>query len=63
MTILTTDKIGGTHRYLARNCPDWQASMTSIQGKGGPWYCAACDGPSYLCYRCSRCGCDLTGDT
>jgi hypothetical protein len=62
MTVLTADDIGAVHRYIGRNRPEWSRSLASIRAEGGPWYCAACDGPSYLCYRCSKCGRDLAGD-
>jgi len=60
MTLLTADKLEGVHQYLADNYPMWQKSMASIKEEGGPWWCESCEGPSYLCYRCSRCGADLS---
>jgi len=63
MTVLDTDMIGEVHRYLARNKPEWSRSMASIKAEGGPWACPSCEAPSYLSYRCSRCGRDLAEST
>lgn len=59
MTLLTAEKIGETHSYLASARPDFSRSMATIRAHGGPWECPACDGVSYLIYRCSQCGKDL----
>jgi len=63
MTVLTAADLEAVHTYLARSRPEWRRSMASIRAEGGPWRCGSCDAPSYLCYRCSRCGRDLAGDT
>lgn len=60
--MLTASELEGTHRYLARARPDWRRSMSSIRAHGGPWACPACDGVSYLIYRCSQCGHDLAAE-
>lgn len=58
--ILTAADLSGAHPELPT---EWARSMASIRNEGGPWWCSSCDGPSMLCYRCSRCGRDLAGDT
>lgn len=62
MTVLTPADVAGKHQYLADNRPDWSASMSSIVNQGGPWSCSTCGTASLLCYRCSACGAELTGD-
>lgn len=57
--ILTAEKLQDVHPELPE---DFRKSMASIQVDGGPWDCKACGGPSYLCYRCSKCGADLVGE-
>lgn len=58
MSLLTADDLAAAHPYL----PDgWRRGMTGIRRDGGPWPCRVCDGPSYLLYRCSKCGADLVG--
>lgn len=53
---LTAEKLAETHP----NLPDgWSRSMGYIRRVGGPWDCECCGGPSYLLYRCSKCGYDL----
>ena len=59
--ILHADDIAGRHRYLAAARPDWKRSMSGIKRDGGPWHCHTCDGASFLFYRCSICGAELTG--
>lgn len=54
--------ISDAHDYLAKARPNWSASMAAIKNRGGPWNCQGCGGPSYLSYRCSKCGRDLAGD-
>lgn len=58
MSILTASQLADTHPMLP---DDWRASMPAIRRDGGPWTCdaASCGGPSYLCYRCSKCGNNL----
>ncbi|MDY6780776.1 MAG: hypothetical protein SV760_09615 [Halobacteria archaeon] len=56
MPILTADMLADTHPMLPE---DFRRSMSSIRNRGGPWECPVCGGPSYLCYRCSKCGNDL----
>jgi len=63
MEALTANKLADVHNYLAAAKPDWRRSMAQIKAEGGPWHCSACGGPSYLCYRCSKCGSDLATDT
>lgn len=56
MTVLTAEELTETHAEL----PDgWRKPMAKIIAQGGPWACPQCTGPSYLMYRCSKCGCDL----
>lgn len=62
MTVLTAEKVGGKHTYLAENREDWRRSMSAIRRDGGPWPCDFCDGASLLIYRCSICGDDLADD-
>lgn len=59
MSVLTADDLAETHPELP---PDWRKSMAQIRWMGGPWECTNCDGPSYLCYRCSKCGTNLAGE-
>lgn len=59
-TWLTASELAEVHQYLAQANPDWRKSMALIRAQGGPWDCPVCGGPSYLCYRCSKCGKDLT---
>ena len=59
MPVLKADDLADTHQYLATARPDWQSSLGAIRNQGGPWDCPGCGGPSYLCYRCSKCGKDL----
>lgn len=61
MTVLNAAALKATHPMLPEG---WRRSMTSIQNDGGPWACpaAACGGPSYLPWRCSRCGHNLADD-
>lgn len=60
MPILTADDVGGKHRYIAENRPDWRMSVSQIKNLGGPWGpCEVCDSVSYLVYRCSVCGAEL----
>ena len=57
-TVITPETVGEAHPML----PDgYRRSMGTIKRLGGPWKCpsGACGGPSYLCYRCSKCGRDL----
>lgn len=61
VTILHADDLNA-HTYLQDNLPDWSSSMQAILNRGGPWDCGPCGGPSYLSYRCSKCGADLTED-
>lgn len=61
--LLTIDKIGERHKWLAETMPNWSKTMAQIKNRGGPWHCESCDDPSYLCFRCSICGSDLTGDS
>jgi len=60
-TLNGTD-ISDGHPYLASAWPNWSSSMSAVQNQGGPWRCKTCDSASLLCYRCSKCGKDLTGD-
>lgn len=60
MTVLTADDLGGRHSYLAEARPEFARSMAGIRNLGGPWECRNCNGVSYLLYRCSICGGDLT---
>jgi len=60
VTILTAADLAGAHPHLP---DDWRRSMAQVRRRGGPWPCPACDGPSLLCYRCSKCGRDLATDT
>lgn len=56
MVVLTEEEIGDVHVML----PDgFRRSMSEIKNRGGPWECDTCGGPSYVCYRCSKCGADL----
>lgn len=59
MTVLTADRLVDIHPMLPSG---WRRSMTRIRRGGGPWECDACGGPSYLCYRCSKCGHNLCDD-
>lgn len=56
--IISPETVGKTHPMLP---DDFRRSMAEIKNRGGPWECpnGACGGPSYLCYRCSKCGKDL----
>jgi len=61
MTVLHASDLGARHRYLARALPSWSKSMASIRAQGGPWSCPhGC--VSYLVYRCSVCGKELSGE-
>lgn len=60
MATLDADDLADAHPYLAKAWPQWSRSMASIKLDGGPWPCDTCPGPSYLTYRCSKCGADLT---
>lgn len=55
---LAAEDLEETHPYLP---PGWARTMGQIRRRGGPWACPTCDGASFLCYRCSKCGSlDLT---
>ena len=56
MTPLTASMLSATHPCLPAG---WRRGMATIRAQGGPWACGACGGPSYLTYRCSKCGHDL----
>lgn len=60
--MLAASDLADTHEYLAQARPEWERPMASIRNEGGPWECSLCGGPSYLCYRCSKCGNDLADD-
>jgi len=55
---LSAEELAETHPNLPS---DWSMSMQSIKSRGGPWACPGCGGPSYVEYRCSKCGKDLVG--
>lgn len=55
-TLLSAEELEETHPMLPSG---WRRSMGSIRRDGGPWPCGNCGGPSYLIYRCSRCGNNL----
>lgn len=65
MTVLRAVDLAESHPYLAANRPGWRKHMELIIRHGGPWECPvdSCGGPSYLSYRCSKCGHDLTEDS
>lgn len=58
MTTLTSEALTETHPNLK---PGFRRSMQQIKRRGGPFDCEACGGPSYQCYRCSKCGHNLAG--
>ena len=57
---MTAEDLAETHPELPEG---WRRSIGNIHNDGGPWLCPSCDRASYLCYRCSRCGHDLAGET
>jgi len=63
MGVITAQDVASKHRYLAHARPEWSASMSQIVNQGGPWKCRSCGTASLLCYRCSACGRDLSGET
>ena len=56
MTTLTAADLAETHPHLPAG---YRFGMAVVRAQGGPWACYACGGPSYLTYRCSKCGHDL----
>lgn len=58
MSTLTAEELADKHPNLPSG---WRMSMHSIKARGGPWRCPACDGVTYIEYRCSQCGHDLVG--
>ena len=56
MTTLTAADLAETHPCLPAG---YRVGMAVVRAQGGPWACYACGGPSYLTYRCSKCGHDL----
>lgn len=48
------------HTYLRDHRPEWRKGMVTLRAEGWPWWCAACGTVSFLCYRCSVCGRDLS---
>lgn len=56
--VLTAEKLAD-HTFLA---DDWRRTIGDIRRHGGPWPCRSCGGPSYLMYRCSKCGKDLASE-
>lgn len=60
IAILSAPELAGAHPMLPSG---WSRSMQRIRQDGGPWPCDACGGPSYLIYRCSKCGHNLCGDS
>lgn len=54
--VISPETVGAAHPELPEG---FRRSMASIKNHGGPWKCPGCGGPSYLCYRCSKCGKDL----
>lgn len=54
--IISPETVGDAHPGLP---DDFRRSMGAIKRRGGPWKCSGCGGPSYLCYRCSKCEKDL----
>ena len=63
MARLNGTTVDDAHAYLAKARPDFDRAMGAIRNEGGPWPCPTCGGASLLCYRCSKCGAELHGES